>query len=245
MMEMDDKQNLMNILITRPQRQAVDTAAQIEKRGLRTFILPLAEIRGLDFSSPRGNFEALLATSANSFTLLAERPSKTKASVENFRCLPLFCVGEQTALAAQKAGFINIAAIAEEVGGLASLLKSQPFQHFLYLAGKIRRPILERDLRAQGKIITILEIYQQYPLMPTHSHIAALPTHFDYALFYSAMAAQTARYVETCFDRDTQFLCLSQRIAHALPQKFQPQARIATAPNETRLLELIQLSNHL
>jgi len=227
----------MDILVTRPQIQAHRTVAQIEKGLARVFVLPLTESKPLNFTIPKhSSFEALLATSANAFHIKQE-------ILASLYSLPLFCVGEKTALAAQSAGFSSIAAIKAQAHELVSYLKYHPAQNFLYFAGKTRRPTLEQELRAQGKAITVLETYQQRPLYPTPSAMNGLPLRFDYALFYSAMAAQAAMAVNAFFDAETRFLCLSSRIACALPQKYQPQALIAHAPNEASLLELIR-SNH-
>jgi len=222
----------MNILITRPRSQALHTAAQLEKRGQCVFVLSLTKIVPLDFILPQQSFEALLASSANAF-------SSNPQEFSSLYSMPLFCVGEQTALAAQRAGFSTIAAIATQASTLISCLKNYPACHLLYLAGKNRRPILEKKLNMQGKIVTTVEIYQQQPLRPTPSVMAKLPPRFDYALFYSAMAAQEAVSLTNFFDTGTQFLCLSKRIARALPQNFQHQACIATTPSEASLLELI------
>jgi len=219
-----------HILITRPLHQAYHTATSLEKSGKRGFILPLTEILPLDVAVPQSSFDALIVTSANVFM-----PQRDELNI--FHSTPLFCVGEQTSYAALSAGFHNIATIAKNAEELAISLKSQRAQNFLYLAGQTRRPTLEQAIQAQGKTVTVLEVYKQCPIPPSLIDKKGLPSHFDFVLCYSAMAAQATISIEDFFNETTQFLCLSSRIAAALPQKFHSQSRIAKSPDEASLLE--------
>jgi len=223
----------MNILITRPLLQAHATAAQLERMGFCPSILPLVEIIPLAFSIPVRDFDAVIATSANLFVAQGEE-------FVFYRHLPLFCVGEQTAIAAKENGFSNIVTMAEDVNRLVPSCKAHPAQHFLYLAGRPRRLVLEQTLSAQGKNITVVEAYCQQPLPPSTDDLAMMSACFDYVLFYSATTAQHANWLEMFFDPATKFLCLSPRIARALPEKFQAQAQSAPRPTESSLLSLLK-----
>jgi len=224
----------MNVLITRPLAQAHASAARLESMGMRAFILPLVEIVPLDFKMPKGHFDAVIATSGNSFI-------SNHVQLAAYRQLPLLCVGQQTAAAAKEAGFLNIVAITDDVNKLVSLCGSHTARHFLYLAGRCRRPVLEQKLIALNRQITVVEIYHQQPLQPTTDNLVTLPARFDHVLFYSFTAARHACFLSRFFDAATKFLCLSPRIVRGLPAKFQPQAYSATRPNEDSLFELLQM----
>jgi len=224
----------MNVLITRPLNQAHASAARLEGMGMDAFILPLVEIVPLDFKIPRGHFDAVIATSANGFM-------SNHVQLAAYRQLPLLCVGQQTALAAKKAGFFNIVAITDNVNELVLTCRAYRARHFLYLAGRHRRPVLEQELNAWNRQITVVEIYHQQPIYPTTDKLALLPACFDYVLFYSCTAARHACFLSNFFDVATKFLCLSPRIASALPARFQQQAHSAARPTETSLFELLKI----
>jgi len=221
-----------HILITRPLVQARATAERVAKGGHCPHIVSLVEIVPLEFVVPDENFEALLATSANAFRTVENR-------LAHLRHLPLFCVGERTKNAAQKVGFFNIRMVAQTATHLISYLETYTPCHFLYLAGRVRRPLLEQELAALGYKITVLETYHACPLCPDASPIRSLALHFDAALFYSALSARQAYALQDFFDERTRFLCLSTRIADALPPPLHPRALIAAHPNETSLLALL------
>jgi len=222
----------MDVLITRPLAQARATAQRLEKLGFCPHIVPLVEIVPLDYVVPSGNFDAILATSANAF-------EPVENALQRLRHLPIFCVGESTKIAAQDAGFLTIAAVGATATQLVAELEFYAPRHFLYLAGKVRRPILEQGLTGQGHKLTVLETYHQRPISFKFSELVSLPRRFDCALFYSATAARQAHYLARFFDEQTRLLCLSSRIADALPPPLRPYAHIAHHPTKTSLLSLL------
>jgi len=224
---------MSDILITRPIAQAHATARHIKKLGHKPYIVPLVEIIPFEFSVPDRNFDALLATSRHAFGVSRED------ELAVFRQLPLFCVGKSTQTAAVEAGFTNLVTVAETATQLVSALKYHPTCHFLYLAGNVRRPVLEQGLKMLGHQVCPVETYQQRPIFPDSTHLAGLPLYFDSVLFYSSMSAQQTSYLADFFKDTTRFICLSARIAHALPLPFQAHTHIATHPNEASLLALL------
>jgi len=228
----------IRVLITRYRPQALRTALAVKKLGACPILLPLVEVVPLDVALPSPvGFDGLIASSANAFTLL-----KRKKDWRAFHSLPLFCVGEQTAHAARQTGFSYIATIAKNVDHLQNILKNNQMQNFLYLAGQYRRPLLEKSLQNQGKNITIVEIYTRFPLIPDITQYDTLPAPVDYVLLYSSLTARQC--VQTLppifFARTTQFLCLSERIAKAVPQPYATQCIMAKEPNETSLLAALE-----
>jgi len=224
------------VLITRPSLQATYTAAKVTKLGATPIIMPLSEIIPLAFTLPSpATFDAVLATSAHAFTTLTQ--DKNRASL---CALPLFCVGQQTAHAAHAAGFNTIVTIAHDAENLGSVMKHNRIHHLLYLAGRHRRQILEQVLKTQGKSITICETYDQHPLIPDIKLHGKLLTSVHYALFYSAFAARQAHHLMPLFEHKTKILCLSPRIAAALPQNNATHCLIPTKPNETALMALLK-----
>jgi len=219
-----------------------------------------------EFIGSDRKFDALLATSSHAFRVAGEELEQFPKSVQRFsdkncgenkgleqtsdseiahsalaalKGLPLFCVGSRTAQAAKNAGFYQIKAIAETAAQLVCHLASYPAHQFLYLAGKVRRPLLEQQLVVFGHQVSVLELYHQRALCPDEAQLAHLPPRFDAALFYCVTAARSAPILARFFDSRTRLLCLSERIADSLPPMFHSLGRIASHPSEICLLELL------
>ncbi|UXN06820.1 uroporphyrinogen-III synthase [Bartonella sp. HY761] len=225
------------ILVTRPIESSQKTQEYILAKGFNTIIAPLSRLEPCNFILPEdlSQFDGLCASSAAAFLATSHQ---NDPKFEIIKELPLFCVGSKTAKAAQNAGFRHVAAIAQDADQLVSLLKSSNYQHFLYLAGKQRRPVLEDGLTAQGRLVTTILTYEAFAMTPNKEKIAK-SMQFDAVLLYSTLGLNGLEVIDGHFNHATKFLCLSKRIAQSLPQKYQPQAIIASEPTEENLLKLL------
>lgn len=224
-----------SVLIIRPYAAAQRTAALVAAKGFTPFVVPLSAALPLAAVFPDKQYDAVIATSENAFL----RPLPHNAA--RLAALPLYCVGRRTARAARRKGFNTIAAIAKNADELCAVLGIRKKLHFLYLAGKQRRPVLEKHLQQAGMDVDVVEVYETRLLKPTRQQRAALPQVIDNILLYSARSIQMLSLLENVIAADTKILCLSPRIAAALPAGLAGDIQIAAEPTEKSLFSLLRL----
>jgi len=242
-------------LILRPKPQAEQIAAQLRALGLTPYIVPMSRIAPLPARVPRQPYTALLAASANAFAHRSFAALKAQQG-EALLHLPLYCVGQKTAAAAQAQGVRNIAHIAANADALCSFLARQfgaaagsstaagssaaeTKPHFLYLAGRPRRPQIEQFLNAAGLPFFTAELYQTISLRLNAAAQAALPPVLDAVLLYSAQNARALTDFAAYIGHETQIFCLSARVKAALPPQWQRRAPVAASPDSAALLNLL------
>lgn len=220
----------LTILVTRPSGPAQKTAAALQEKGFSPFIVPLTETISLPLDADPAGFNALIATSVAAFF---HAPEMRK---EKWRRYPLYCVGSTTAAMARKDGF-TVAAIAPTARKLIDLIKNED-KHFLYLAGRFRRPDLEKAL--SHKHFDVIEVYDTIKCAVDEKEIKNLPARFDIVLFYSALAAENIKPLCHLFDENSIALCLSERIAQSLSaDDFKGKRLIVDQPDETAMMEAL------
>ncbi len=228
------------VLVTRPQPAAARTAEKLAEAGFAPALLPLSRTVALPFSLDDDGFDALAVTSANAFRHL---PADI---LERLRPWPLFAVGAGTAKAARAAGFAAVSEGGGDALRLAeTLARALPARaRVLYLAGRERQPVFEQAVAAAGLRMEAREVYDAEPVAYS---AAALDTAlhgapFAAALLYSGLAARRLGEILNAdmpaFDRKTRFLCISARVAEALPAAWRGRALSAARPDETGLFDL-------
>ncbi|KQW28035.1 hypothetical protein ASE36_16420 [Rhizobium sp. Root274] len=240
----------MRVLVTRPLPAAERTAAELKKRGHQPVLLPLmrAEHRTDKLRpGPLPGASALAVTSAEALRALAELAPHER---QPYLDLPLFAVGEATAAQARALGFGSIETGAGDGAALARHLLASPeidsSQPILYLAGNPRSPDLEQTLKDASRRVEVIECYRMVTIEREAEEIAqALTPPPDRVLLYSS---ETARQFSTLakaagFPADPtkslRFLCLSHKIAAALPEDFMAYAVWPMEPREDLLLDLV------
>ena len=138
---------MRRLFLFRPEPGARHSADLARGLGLDTVLVPLFEIEPLDWTAPDAEkFDAILLTSANAIRHCGE-------GIERLRALPVHCVGEATALAANVAG-LGVASVGK--GGVDDLLASIPAgTRLLHLCGEDRRPP-----KSQAHRISSLTVYR-------------------------------------------------------------------------------------
>ena len=176
----------MRILLTRPEADAATSAEHLSALGHTCLIAPLFEIVATQDTKPAGPFTKLLATSAHAFH------DKTRDGA--FYDMPLHVVGERTAQAARLAGFQNIHHICADGPTLAQTI-GEGAEHFLYLAGRERRPELENLLKAQGHQVTPWVVYEtrDCTTLPTIAQHALSAGEIDAVMHFSTRSAELYR----------------------------------------------------
>ena len=148
------------VLVTRPEPGAARTAKRLAAAGYDPVVLPLTRIAPLAFDFPKGEFDAVILTSAQALR------ATSGADLTALTDLPVFAIGETTAQAARRAGFNIVNTAGGSVESVCRLVKSsvRPGARMLYLCGKVRRPDMEAQLQSSGFSITAVETYDALPV---------------------------------------------------------------------------------
>ena len=144
----------MRVLVTRPQADAERTARELAARGHEAVLAPVLRIAPTDQPPPGGPFDAIILTSANAVPALASLGAGAEG-------LPIFAVGERTAVAAEGWGGEVRAADGDAVS-LAGLVArtAPPYARLLHIAGLNRKPEPEATLSERGFAVVTWAAYE-------------------------------------------------------------------------------------
>jgi uroporphyrinogen-III synthase len=234
----------MRVLITRPQAAAEQFVRLLETVGHEVIMSPVVRIEGTGTPIPDAEFDGLLATSANAFTYLQPRLPGTGG----IRALPLYLVGERTALSARAHGFGNIYFVSPDAAELSEFLRRQikPASRFLYLAGENRKAHLEESARADGHQVDIVVTYRAAAaeeLAP--DAVAALRAgDIDAVVHFSRRSAEIFVRLAYAADlaessRKLKHFCLSPDVAAGLDALTPVCVKTASRPDSDSLLALL------
>lgn len=232
----------MRVLITRPRIDAERTAARVTALGHTAAIDPVIEIEALDAKIPRGEFAALLFTSANGVRAVAARNE-----CGALQTLPVFAVGTHTADAAREHGFNRVSVAAGDASSLAQIVTASlaPPARVLHLAGEHRAGDLPGALGRAGISVETVALYHAREADRLREDTAAAfrGGRMDAVLHYSERsAASFVRLGERAgigeAVRAARHLCLSAAVAGPL-KLFGARTEIARMPDEPALLALL------
>lgn len=232
----------MKVLVTRPDPAAGRTADRLRAMGLEPAVLPLSRLVPLEHDVPDGAFDAVALTSASAARTMSAR--LLRAAVE----LPCHVVGESTAEAARRAGFLDVRPGGGDAKRLVAAIEAElgAGARILYPCGRVRMPALEAGLAGAGRTIVAVETYDMVSLSPPDEAVfAALEGGAaDVALAYSPrgatlLAGLVRRPTLTKRFEKTVYACLSAVVAEPLSGL---PTRIAATPDEDALLALLEAS---
>lgn len=238
----------MRLLLTRPEPDALRSAAALRKRGHTVVIAPLMRIEPVTAPGIRaGSWTAILATSANAALAIAACERR-----QSLLALPVFAVGERSAQAMRAAGFLHVMSAAGGVADLVRLVAARipPGASLLHLAGEDRSGDLAGDLRAKGFAVETAVVYRAVPAeeLP-RTAAAALTDGIDGVLHYSRRSAEA--YVSGARNSDMLaralgpvHFCLSAQVAEPLARAGAAMIRVAPRPDEAALFDLIGPNSH-
>jgi uroporphyrinogen-III synthase len=152
----------LRIWITRAEPGASRTAEKVRALGHDPVIAPLLVVHPLPTEVDLDGVGALAFTSANGVRAFAVCCPE--------RILPVFAVGDATAVAAQKAGFAQVMSASGDLNALADLIAAHAFGiKGAVLAPGPREPAgdLPRALADHGVTARALALYETLPLHPT------------------------------------------------------------------------------
>jgi uroporphyrinogen-III synthase len=225
---------MRTVLVTRPEPGATKTALKFSAFGFDPIVLPLTKTLALAYSISAEHFDAILISSSQAVQALP------RFLPESFLATPLYAVGAASGKAAALAGFLNVSV---ENGNAEALITNvinnvAVGSSLLYLCGKVRRPDIELALQVAGYRLTAVETYDTLPVVYDEEALCTLPTggHIDMVLVTSVQSALELNKLALL--NQSQFLCLSRRIADALFGTAPDLIHVADEPNETSLLNL-------
>ena len=232
----------MRALDTRPREESESLSAALATRGIDAVIEPLMEVH---YRAPAtldlGGVLAVLCTSANGVRALA------RASGE--RAIPVFAVGDATALRARAEGFTAVESAGGNVDDLVRLTAARLRPQdgpLLHIAGEVVAGDIVGELHARGFTIERSILYEARPVaMLSQTTVRALRSGvFGFALFFSprtaavfARLAGSACVAECCGTITA--LSISSAADAALSDLPWLERRIAERPNQPALLDTL------
>ncbi len=236
----------MRLIVTRPEPEATRTARVLIRLGHEAILSPMLDIV-TDHKAriPARDFQALAMTSSNAVRALAERADQVVP-----RDLPLFAVGDRTALEAKRAGFANARSAGGSLGDLVRLLAAELSADagpLLYLAGETLAGDLAGELRASGFDVETAIVYRAVPRtrLSGVAEDALKADSVDGALVYSRRSAEAfasalgAAGLAPLAERVALF-CLSEAAAGPLSQLTAGKVLVSERPDQISLFALIE-----
>jgi uroporphyrinogen-III synthase len=197
-----------------------------------------------DLSFGSGPWGGVAFTSANAVRALSAHPRLTELTA-----LPAFTVGARTREAAVAAGFTRAFSAEGDVEDLVRLVEADAMSALpiLYFAGSERARDLEAALAPTGRSVETVIVYRARAVSEFDADIrdGILAGRIEAVLHYSARsaaaflaAARAAGLAE--FAKSAKHFCLSAQIAAQLTAAGARAVSIATSPDETALIDLIE-----
>lgn len=189
------------ILITRAEPAASRTADELSEAGFTPIKLPLFEVvdTGTEFNNEAG--DACIFTSANAVEVLKLRDWRPDEKSSR-----AYCVGEQTAAAAQDLGFSEVISSQGTARDLAYVIvasESGLSRPLLYFAGETRAFDMSLALRQYSIDLQMVEIYRIENVYPSKDNLLRLLEKLSLG-FVFLYSHNTAKHVcETLFDGDS------------------------------------------
>jgi uroporphyrinogen-III synthase len=236
----------MRLVVTRPQSDGERTAAALRAAGHEVLLAPLMRVEPVD-ADLSGIWGAVVITSANAPAAIAANPARAML-VER----PLFAVGRRSADAARQAGFPDVTSAGGDVRDLVRLIAERHADAkapLLYLAGEDRAADLIGELAVHGVAAEMRIVYRAVTAPFPPELIEAFKTHaVDGVLHFSKRSAdnflagaRAAGLAEAALA--VRHYCLSAQIAGPLAAAGAARVAIASRPQETALIELLQQSH--
>lgn len=235
----------MRLLLTRPVEDGARTAQSLRAGGHDVMLAPLVSIEAIaDAAIPIGAWTAVLMTSANAARVFAQR-----ADHAAYLDLPVFAVGDQTAKAAQAAGFRKVVSARGDAHDLAASVSAavtvRPAR-LLYLAAAIRAQDVAALLAPHGITVETVAIYRAIAAerLPPEAGAALTRGEIDGVLHYSRRSAEAFLRCAEAMQLGPQIMaimhyCLAEAVAEPLRAKGIVTVRIAERPDEAALLQLL------
>jgi uroporphyrinogen-III synthase len=239
----------MAVLVTRPHPDDEATAAALRARGFDVLQAPVLRFESVPFRDGMdARYGAVIVTSANALRGIEPR-LKSHRLLE----LPLFAVGDQTAVAARRAGFTHVISAKGDATDLRSLVlasvKAKQLKNastLLYLAGADMARDLAGELGEYGLRVMTQTTYKMSPVpnLPREVCAAFAASQVEAVLHYSRRSARAfveaarAAGVEISALAIPQY-CISAAVAAIVRDAGATQVVVAESPDENALFRAL------
>ncbi|ODT80998.1 MAG: hypothetical protein ABS76_14260 [Pelagibacterium sp. SCN 64-44] len=231
---------MMRMLVTRPEPDAQSTLARLAALGIEAVAAPVMVRQTLDTSLPPADgFTAMVLTSTNALRALDERDM-----LGRYRHLPVFAVGDRTAMEARAAGFDRVSSAA---GAFADLVNAMTIARvpgpIFYPAGRHQSADLAGALAPLGVMVATAKVYEMVAVEALPADIVAqLGGGIDAVLCYSRRTAQIfaalAGDVPVQRRRHLGMLCIAEAVAEPLLEARFSRIALADRPDEDAMMAL-------
>ncbi len=233
-------QQLMRMLVTRPEPDGELTQARLAALDIDAVAVPLMVRQTLDTSlPPPDGFTAMVLTSANAVRSLADR-----GVIGDYAHLPVFTVGDHTAREAQAAGFARVSSAA---GAFQDLVNAMAIAELrgpvFYPAPRHQSADLAKALAPLGVMVATSKIYDMVAVDALPDHIInGLADDIAAVLLYSRRTAEIFCRLADALPRERRqqlaLLCMSEAVAEpALAARFS-RISLADHPDEEAMMAL-------
>ena len=232
----------MRALITRPQEDAEALVAELHAAGIETFIEPLLNIAALPGAIAKlDKVQAILLTSRNGARALAE--------ITERRDVPIYAVGDATAITARDLGFSHVDSASGDSVALAGLVEDRLNPQdgaLLHGSGTAVAGDLAGTLAAKGFTVRCETIYEAQPAAKLSAELQAQLTagEIDVATFFSPRTTQSfvnlvnsAGIASAC--RAITAICISPAVARALGSMEFGDVRVASRPDASAMIAAV------
>ncbi len=162
------------------------------------------------------------------------------------RATPVLAVGDRTAGAMRGNGFADVRSAAGDQRELAALASATlaPGASLLIATGEDRKPALEAALKEAGFAVTLWVRYRARAAsaLPEPAREALAQGRVTHVVHYSRRAAETFAALAGPLAAGPLHLCLSADVAEGLAGIEPGRVRVASAPDEAHLMDLLPAS---
>ncbi|EHD13765.1 Uroporphyrinogen-III synthase [Commensalibacter intestini A911] len=235
------------LVLTRPEPGLSETAYKVSALGWQPLLMPVMTIQPLtvDYLDVSA-IQAIVFTSRQAIAPTIQQLAKQHI---DYRCFPVFTVGDITAQDAQKAGFTNILSANKDAVALAALIKdklSSDAGQLLFPFAKGQGQLLYALLKQAGFSALQYEVYQAIPVQTlSDEFLDKLQSEtINSILFFSS---ETARFfIELLpehlwkYLKTIQAVGISQKTKGVLERVSWKRIDIARHPNTEEMLFLLK-----
>ena len=239
----------MAVLVTRPHPDDETTAAGLRAKGYEVLQAPMLRFEPVAFHDDiDARYGAVIVTSAN-----ALRGIEPHLKGHRLLELPLFAVGEHTAIAARRAGFTHVIAADGGAASLRDLILARvrakelnKASTLLYLAGADLARDLAGELGEHGFRVVTQTTYKMSPVssLPYEVCDAFAAHRVEAVLHYSRRSARAFLDAARAGGVEISALaipqcCISAAVASIVRDAGATQVTVAASPDENALFEAL------
>jgi uroporphyrinogen-III synthase len=236
----------MRLIVTRPEPDATRSAKALIRLGHEAILSPMLDIiTDPKAKIPTRAYQAVLATSSNAVRALAARAVRP-VTVD----VPLFAVGDQTALEAKRAGFGAARSAGGALDDLVALVGAEltpAAGPLLYAAGEEQAGDLAAKLRERGFEVETAILYRAEP-RPRLAQVAEAGLKegtVDGVLLYSRRSAAAFALALRAgglapLGKNVACFCISASAAEAVAKVAEGKILTAEHPDQLALFAMIE-----